>query len=79
MVPVFKGTTGVEGDIIIYDDGNSRKWDTKVVPVFHGTDDESVIRHGGGIDNWSNFIPITGVWTTERNYYQPPSSDRGKI
>lgn len=31
-------------------------------PIFHGTDDENFRSH----HDWNNYIPMTGVWTTER-------------
>lgn len=67
IIPVFKG----------YGNGNeprdNRRWDMINIPVFHGTDDEPH-RTGGG--DWVRFVPITSVWTTERNNYL---SNRGKI
>lgn len=46
--------------------GDNRRWDMINIPVFHATDDESN-RPGGG--DWVHFVPITSVWTTERNNY----------
>lgn len=71
IVPVFKGY-GNGQDPKSYDD--NRRWDMINIPVFHGTDDEPR-RTGGGGGDWVRFVPITTVWTTERNNYL---SNRGR-
>lgn len=53
--------------------GDNRRWDMINIPVFHGTDDEPSRTGGGG--DWVRFVPITSVWTTERNNYL---SNRGR-
>lgn len=39
-------------------------------PIFHGTNDEHAIRRFGSDDHWNKFLPITGIWTTERTFYR---------
>ncbi|KAJ6646957.1 hypothetical protein Bhyg_02174 [Pseudolycoriella hygida] len=63
IIPVFKGHGRVQ-EPNRYDDNNG--WHMINIPVFHGTDDEPN-RTGGG--DWVRFVPITTVWTTERNNY----------
>lgn len=70
IIPVFKGYGNVHEQKSY---GNDRRWDMVNIPVFHGTDD-TPHRNGGGGD-WVRFVPITSVWTTERNNYL---SNRGK-
>lgn len=67
IIPVFKGYGNEPKSY-----GDGRRWDMINIPVFHGTDDEPS-RTGGG--DWVRFVPITSVWTTERNNYL---SNRGK-
>ncbi|KAG4070802.1 hypothetical protein HA402_011028 [Bradysia odoriphaga] len=64
IVPVFKGY-GKGQEPKSY--GDNRRWDMINIPVFHGTDDEP--RRNGGGGDWVHFVPITSVWTTERNNY----------
>lgn len=63
IIPVFKGYGNVHEPKSY---GDNHRWDMINIPVFHGTDDEAN-RHGGG--DWVRFVPITSVWTTERNNY----------
>lgn len=65
-VPVFKGTKGVSQSAA--NDANNRRFYPSDGAIFHKTNDENN-RYGGSLDNWSNFIPSDGVWTTERNYF----------
>lgn len=64
IVPVFKGYGNVDQPKSF---GDNRRWDMINIPVFHGTDDEPSRTGGGG--DWVRFVPITSVWTTERNNY----------
>lgn len=67
-VPVFKGTIGSKENEGKYNrrfGPNFNKNHRNDGPVFHRTNDEH-FRNG---NEWSNVIPLTGVWTTERPWH----------
>lgn len=81
-VPVIKGTAGSDATNGRQNPpGIERRWNTQNIPVFHGTnDDDETAGHNSADNNnnWSNFIPSTARWTTERNYFHLPPP-RGKV
>lgn len=63
IVPVFKGYGNTNEPKSFGDN----RWDMINIPVFHRTNDAPT--RTGGDGDWVRFVPITSVWTTERNNY----------
>lgn len=85
-VPIFKGRTSTRRPQsrlpynprihtnypgqIDYIPNDRDRYNGHGVPAFPGSNDEGIFRT---VDRWSNVIPLTGVWTTERTSYFVPA------